>query len=159
MFKVRSKTLIGAEPGKSQTVVMIERENPLKYLSWNLEGDWTARTDDDIIKEVLEQDYRLTYGNRAQEEERDRVNTLFARYEKQLETSDDLLKSVNGGVVELIKRMAEVKARVELAEYQLERFAEHSQFTLPEEVPDEEEDGEETEGKETNGKEKHEGGA
>ena len=157
MFKVRSKTLIGAEPGKSQTVVMIERENPLKYLSWNLEGDWTARTDDDIIKEVLEQDYRLTYGNRAQEEERDRVNTLFARYEKQLETSDDLLKSVNGGVVELIKRMAEVMARVELAEYQLERFAEHSQFPLPEEVP--EEDGEETEGKETNDKEKHEGGA
>ena len=159
MFKVRSKTLIGAEPGKSQTVVMIERENPLKYLSSNLEGEWTARTDDDIIKEVLEQDYRLTYGNRAQEEERDRVNTLFARYEKQLETSDDLLKSVNGGVVELIKRMAEVMARVELAEYQLERFAEHSQFTLPEEVPDEEDDGEETEGKETNDKEKHEGGA
>lgn len=159
MFKVRSKSLIGAEPGKVQTIVMIERENPLKYLSWNLEGDWTARTDDDIIKEVLEQDYRLTYGNRAQEEERDRVNNLFARYEKQLETSDDLLKSVNGGVVELIKRMAEVMARVELAEYQLERFAEHSQFTLPEEVPDEEENGEETEGKETNDKEKHEGGA
>lgn len=157
MFRLRSKTLVGVEPGKSQTLVMIERENPLKYLSWNLDGDWTNRTDDEIIKEVLEQDYRLTYGNRAQEEERERVNNTFARYEKQLEASDGLLKSVNAGTVEIIKRLAEVMGRVELAEYQLEKFAEHSQYTLPEEVPDEEEG--EAEGKETNDKEKHEGGA
>ena len=158
MFKLRSKTIVGVEPGKSQTLVMIERENPLKYLSWNLEGDWTNRTDDEIIKEVLEQDYRLTYGNRAQEEERERVNNTFARYEKQLEASDSLLKSVNAGTVEIIKRLAEVMGRMELAEYQLEKFAEHSQYTLPEEVPDEE-DGGESEGKGTNDKEKHEGGA
>ena len=48
MFKLRSKTLVGVEPGKSQTLVMIERENPLKYLSWNLDGDWTNRTDDEL---------------------------------------------------------------------------------------------------------------
>ncbi len=158
MFKLRSKTLVGVEPGKSQTLVMIERENPLKYLSWNLDGDWTNRTDDEIIKEVLEQDYRLTYGNRAQEEERERVNNTFARYEKQLEASDSLLKSVNAGTVEIIKRLAEVMGRVELAEYQLEKFAEHSQYTLPEEVPDKE-DGSESEGNESNGEEKHEGSA
>lgn len=158
MFKLRSKTLVGVEPGKSQTLVIIERENPLKYLSWSLDGDWTNRTDDEIIKEVLEQDYRLTYGNRAQEEERERVNNTFARYEKQLEASDNLLKSVNAGTVEIIKRLAEVMGRVELAEYQLEKFAEHSQYTLPEEVPDKE-DGSESEGNESNGEEKHEGGA
>ena len=158
MFKVRSKTIVGVEPRKSQTLVIIERENPLKYLSWNLDGDWTNRTDDEIIKEVLEQDYRLTYCNRAQEEERERVNSTFARYEKQLEASDSLLKSVNAGTVEIIKRLAEVMGRVELAEYQLEKFAEHSQYTLPEEVPDKE-DGNESEGNETNNEEKHEGGA
>lgn len=158
MFKVRGKTIVGVEPGKSQTLVIIERENPLKYLSWNLDGDWTNRTDDEIIKEVLEQDYRLTYGNRAQEEERERVNSTFARYEKQLEASDSLLKSVNAGTVEIIKRLAEVMGRVELSEYQLEKFAEHSQYTLPEEVPDKE-DGNESEGNEANNEEKHEGGA
>ena len=68
------------------------------------------------------------------------------------------MKSVNAGTVEIIKRLAEVMGRVELAEYQLEKFAEHSQYTLPEEVPDKE-DGNESEGNETNNEEKHEGGA
>lgn len=154
MFKLKSKSLLGSEPGKVQTIVMIEREVPLKYINWTLDEDWTNRSDDEIIKEVLEQDYRLTYGNRAQEEERERVNNTFARYEKQLETSDNFLKSVNAGTLEIIKRLAEVMGRVVLVEHQLEKFAEHSNFTLPEEVPDEEEG--EAEGKETS-EEKHEG--
>lgn len=145
VFRVTNKTLGELAPGKFQTFVVIERADPLKTIYWKLEDDWTQRRDDEIIEEVLEQDYRLTYGNRAEEEERNRVNALLGQYEKQLEANEKALKTSNDAVIALGADNALALDNLDILAYQIKVIAKHLGLDLPNEAPEEEE--EEDEGK------------
>lgn len=138
IYEVKEKTAIELKPGEIQTRCLIQRLEPLKYLAWNLPGDWSNRTDEEIVNEILELDYRLSYGNRAEEEERKRVNTLLKGYEQQLKEANELVDETRKTVGGVSTHMPLLQADVDLLYDVIPGIAKLVGYQLPEEFDTEE---------------------
>lgn len=144
LFEVQEKTPIELIPGEVQTRCLIKRGEPMvKYLSCTLPGDWSSRSDEEIVTEILERDYRLTYGNRAEEEERKRVNTLLKGYEQQLKESGEQVAETRKATAFISTQFTAVQADLDNFFEVIVGLAHKVGYELPDGFAEEEEEGDE----------------